>query len=174
MTKLGVTNEIAEILLYATIANSFIILLLLILNIRIIFKVKNLFRKYNNFMENSSGENIEKQIEKYLLKSEDIINKSKQIEGHLNEIDRNLLYCVQKVGLVRFNAFDDTGSDLSYSLALLDGNNNGVVLTSLFTRDSSTTYGKPIIAGKSRYPLSAEEIKAIDNAIKRHREAYYV
>ncbi|NLC68621.1 MAG: DUF4446 family protein [Clostridiaceae bacterium] len=173
MSKPELTSGISELLLYIVLINSLFIIILLITNIVVISKFKRLSYKYNKFMENSSGESIERQIEKCFLKSEELFNKNREIEHHLNEIDRTLMNCIQKVSLVRFNAFDETGSDLSYSLALLDSNNNGVVLTSLFLRDGSTTYGKPIVGGKSRYPLSAEEIKAIDNAIKRHREAYY-
>jgi hypothetical protein len=92
----------------------------------------------------------------------------------LNEIDRNFLNCIQKVAMIRYNAFDNVGSDLSYSVALLDGNDSGIVITSLFSRDCSTTYGKPILAGKSKYPLSAEEIKVINHAIRRYRESLYV
>lgn len=57
----------------------------------------------------------------------------------------------------RFNAFADTGSDLSYSVALLDGNKNGVVLTSIYARQDSHTYGKPVFKGASDYPLTDEE-----------------
>lgn len=161
------------ILFYITIINFVLLVVLIIVNIVNNSKIKKLYMKYNKFMAGTSGENIEGLIEKCLLKTEGMVYKNKEIENHLNEIDRNILNCIQKVGIVRFNAFDNVGSDLSYSVALLDGNDNGVVITSLFTRDGSTTYGKPIMGGKSRYPLSAEEIKAINYAIKRHREVYY-
>lgn len=65
--------------------------------------------------------------------------------------------CVQKVKLMRYNAFADTGSDLSYSLSLLDENNNGVVLSSIYGREDNRTYAKPIENGKSTYNLSDEE-----------------
>jgi len=172
MGNFDFTNNI--VILYITVINSFLIIILLIVNILNSRKIKKLNYKYNRFMVNSNGEDIEKQIENCLNISEEIMDKNRQIASHLNEIDRNLLYCVQKVGLVRFSAFDDVGSNLSYSIALLDGNNNGVVITSLFARDTSTSYGKPVIDGKSRYPLSAEELQAIDIAVKRHREAYYI
>ena len=69
--------------------------------------------------------------------------------------------CVQKVKLMRYNAFADTGSDLSYSLSLLDENNNGVVLSSIYGREDNRTYAKPIENGKSTYNLSEEEKKVL-------------
>jgi len=63
--------------------------------------------------------------------------------------------------MVRYNPFDDMGSDLSFSLALLDAYSNGVVITCLFGRQSSSTYSKSITNGKSTYQLSAEEIESI-------------
>ena len=68
---------------------------------------------------------------------------------------------VQKVKLMRYNAFADTGSDLSYSLSLLDENNNGVVLSSIYGREDNRTYAKPIENGKSTYNLSEEEKKVL-------------
>jgi hypothetical protein len=72
----------------------------------------------------------------------------------------------QHVAVVRFNAFSDTGSDLSFSLALLDGEGSGVVVTSLFGREESRIYAKPIVARSSQYRLSAEEELAIARAIQ--------
>jgi hypothetical protein len=71
---------------------------------------------------------------------------------------------LQKVGVVRFNAFPDTGSDLSFAIAILDGRNNGVVLSSLFGRSESRIYAKPIQGGISTYPLSDEEREALRQA----------
>ena len=80
------------------------------------------------------------------------------------ETDRlkaQLQTCIQRVGMVRFNAFDDTGSDLSFSLALLDERGNGLVVSSLYGRNESRIYAKPVLNRQSTYALSAEEQKAI-------------
>ncbi|PWM79811.1 MAG: DUF4446 domain-containing protein [Phascolarctobacterium sp.] len=70
--------------------------------------------------------------------------------------------CVQKVKLMRYNAFTDTGSNLSYSLAVLDENNNGVVLSSLYGREDNRSYAKPVENGKSTYQLSDEEKEVLE------------
>ena len=71
---------------------------------------------------------------------------------------------MQKVGLIRYNAYGDTGSDLSFTMALLDADDNGVVVNGLYSRDSSSIFAKPLAKGETKYNLSAEEIQAIDIA----------
>ena len=67
--------------------------------------------------------------------------------------------------LIRYNPFSGVGSDQSFSIALLDGNNNGFVITSIYSREGNRVYGKSLKEGKSEYSLSDEEKKAISKAI---------
>ena len=69
--------------------------------------------------------------------------------------------------VIRYKAFEDVGSDLSFSVALLDGENNGVILTGIYGRDYSTTYAKPIDKGISRYDLSEEELHVLNAAMNK-------
>jgi len=71
---------------------------------------------------------------------------------------------IQKVSVIRFNPFKETGGDQSFAIAMLDAKDNGLVLSSLFTREGTRTYTKPIESGKSKYPLSKEEIKVLSKA----------
>lgn len=73
---------------------------------------------------------------------------------------------IQKIGLVRFNPFGDTGGDQSFALCLLDGRDSGIVILSLHLREGTRVYVKRIKEGKSRYELSKEEKQAIDEARK--------
>lgn len=87
---------------------------------------------------------------------------------------KNTEKCIQKVGIVRYNAFSDTGSDLCFALALLDFEDNGIVLNGIYSRDNTTTtYAKPIEKGKSTYVLAKEEVEAIEKA-KQSAEKYYI
>ena len=81
-------------------------------------------------------------------------------------LDKDLEGCIQKVGIVRYSAFQDTGSDLSFSLALLDEKDNGVVMNGIYSREMSNIYAKPVEAGKSSYTLSEEEQQAIKKAME--------
>lgn len=73
---------------------------------------------------------------------------------------------IQKVGTIRYNPFSNVGGDQSFSIALLDNNNNGVIITSLYAQDSNRVYAKSIKQGKSEHPLSDEEKKAIAKALE--------
>ncbi len=137
--------------------------ILLILNIK---KTNRMKTKYNRFMNGLSDRNMEELLETCLNSVNSVNAKNRDIELKINEIERNLIQCIQKVGIVRFNAFDNVGSDLSFAIALLDDNDSGVVISGIYARDSSSTYAKPIESGKSKYSLSAEEIQAIEIARK--------
>ena len=71
----------------------------------------------------------------------------------------------QKIGLVRYDAFDETGDKLSFSLTLLDGKNNGIVLSSLAGHDASRIYAKAVTGGECREALSSEEAESISMAL---------
>ena len=86
------------------------------------------------------------------------------------ELTRDLSGYVQKVGVVRFNAFEDTGSDLSFAVAILDAQLNGVVISSLYGREESRVYAKPVEAGGSRYLLTDEERRAIEEARRKMKQ----
>lgn len=155
-------------------ATSFILVIinciLLIANIKKTNKIKT---KYKRFMNGLSDRNMEELLETCLSGVNSVNAKNREIELKINAIERTLIQCVQKVGIVRFNAFDNVGSDLSFSIALLDNNDSGVVISAIYARDSSSSYAKPVSSAKSKYTLSAEEIQAIDIARKTNIERSY-
>lgn len=73
---------------------------------------------------------------------------------------------VQKVGFVRFNPFSETGGDNSFALTLLDRNNNGVIVSSLYAREGVRVYGKLVEKGAPKHPLSKEEEKSLEKALR--------
>lgn len=124
-------------------------------------RVKGLQKKYDFFTKGSDNINVGELLTQTLSEVRSGELEMEKLEGHCNDLRNQLKNCVQKVGVVRFNAFDDTGSDLSYSVALLDERKDGVVFSSIFGRDENRCYAKPVKAGKSDYPLSKEEIAAL-------------
>jgi len=89
----------------------------------------------------------------------------KKILDQIDELEKKNLVNIQKMGLVRYNPFADTGGDQSFSLALLDGRDNGVVITSLYARTSVRWYIKTIKKGKGlEHELSEEEKSALKKA----------
>lgn len=97
----------------------------------------------------------------------DLGDEAKRIRNDVARLDVMAETSIQKVGMVRFNPFDDTGGDQSFALALLDSADNGIVIASLFARDGSRIYAKQVIKGESRHHLSEEEREAIRRAIAR-------
>lgn len=90
-----------------------------------------------------------------------------ELQKRMENLEKSTPFHIQKVGTVRFNPFDDTGGDQSFVVAFLDGNDNGVVISSMHGRDRTRIYCKPIKGGKeSDYPLSTEEKEAIEKAQK--------
>src|SRR3989344_4736607 len=96
-------------------------------------------------------------------------NNSKLIDDlskHISKIEDDARYHIQKIGVVRFNPFKELGGDHSFSLALLDGMDNGFVVTGLHTRERTRVYVKVVRKGKSEVELSSEESKALKVALK--------
>lgn len=91
-------------------------------------------------------------------------DKLEKVMEEMKKIENSQRFSVQKIGMVRFNPFSEVGSDQSFSIALLNDDNDGVVITSLYTRQENRVYGKPIKDSQSEYTLSEEEKKAIEKA----------
>lgn len=93
--------------------------------------------------------------------------------SQLEELQRlafNSNFSVQKIGMVRFNTFGDSGGNLSFSLAILDADNSGLILTSMFGREQNRIYAKPVQKGTSEFTLTEEEITAIEKAVRDWKE----
>ena len=148
-----------------------IILFLFIVNTRV--KLKRYRKSYQKIIKWKSNTDIDTLLENIIEEIKTSVEKNKSIEKRINSIERSLAQCIQKTAMVRYNAFENMGSDLSFAVALLDTNDNGVVINGVYSRDSSSTYAKPIIGGKSKYNLSAEEIQAIELAKKQYVDKLY-
>ncbi|MDU4961301.1 MAG: DUF4446 family protein [Sporomusaceae bacterium] len=145
-------------------ASALLALLLLTVVVRLSLKLNRLERLYRQMMEGTTGTSLETML---LTHNHDVsaaLAAVDRLQGETQRLGQVLQSCIQKVGLVRYNAFEDTGSDLSFSLAVLDGNDNGIVLSSLYGRSESRIYAKPVTQLQSRYPLSTEEQQAIKRA----------
>jgi hypothetical protein len=118
-------------------------------------------------MRGANNKNIEELIMSYLDKVDEAKKIAEEARNIYNNVDKRVNGCLQKVSVIRYKAFDDVGSDLSFSIALLDNNKNGVILTGIYGRNDSTTYAKPIDNGISRYDLSDEEMHVLNEAIGR-------
>ena len=143
-----------------------LLIVLLISYVVLIIKTSNLNKRYKQFMKKlGNGKNIEEDLENYMYRVEKVERQNSELHLICKEMGNQLSGCVQKIGIVRYNAFKDTGSDLSFALALLDDDNTGVVMNGIYSREMSNIYAKPVEKGKSPYTISEEEKLAIDKAI---------
>ena len=90
--------------------------------------------------------------------------KLKKLSSEIEKLKERERKNFRKLSLLRFNPFREMGGNQSFTLVLLDEENNGFVITSLFGKDGSRVYAKPVVGGNSNYPLSEEERKAIEIA----------
>lgn len=152
-------------LIYIVLSLTVIIILLSIFCIIMFFRLKNIEKKYNFFSSDGfTDKNLEENILRYIEDVRDVKSKYSKTLKYIQDIDKNIQRCTQKVGIVRYNPFDEVGGKLCFSVAMLDNDDNGVVLTGIHSRTGSFTYAKPIEMGISPYYLSEEEIEAIRKA----------
>ncbi|MFH0943344.1 MAG: DUF4446 family protein [Candidatus Beckwithbacteria bacterium] len=120
---------------------------------------------YRRLTKNITKKDLKTILTQILSKQELDDKEIALLKKSLNQVKIDLKSSLQKIGFVRFNPFSQTGGDQSFSLSLLDDNNNGLVISSLHSRDTTRLYTKTIKAGQAEgYELSKEEIKAIQVA----------
>lgn len=139
-----------------------IILFVFLITIR---KLNKTAQKYNTFMAGTEGDNLEKIILDNTKTLRQVLFEMNIFRERLEVVEDVSEKSIQKVGLLRFDAFEDMGGQLSYAVALLNKANDGVIISSIFGRDEARTYCKYVQGGKSKHTLSNEEQKAIRQAL---------
>ena len=129
------------------------------------WRISRINKKYDRMMHGYEGKNLEEMLTVHLGKVNKMMEKTGEVEKAYQAVRKMAENSIQRVGVVRFNAFSDTGSDLSFAVALLDHHGDGLVVSSLFGRSESRVYTKPVNAGGSSYNLSSEEEEAIRKAL---------
>ena len=92
--------------------------------------------------------------------------EDEQLVKYLETVEKRLKKSVQGIGIIRFNPFEDAGSNQSFSVAFLNEEGDGVVISSLYSREKVSVYAKPIKKGESEYSLSDEEKEAVKTALQ--------
>ena len=129
-------------------------------------RINKMNKNMNEFMKKlGDGKDIKEDLSKYMDRVAEVESGLKETNLKYDQLDEQIEKCVQKIGVVRYNAYKDSGSDLSFAVALLDENNNGVVFNGIYSREMSNIYAKPVFDGKSKYTITNEENQAIDKAI---------
>lgn len=162
LTQIGLGNlDIGYILL----AFAVLILILIILNIISLAKITNLRKRMRKFMKGKDARSLEKDIiglyeDNKFLKNMTEINKK-----DIRDLNKRFAKAFQKIGIVKYDAYQQMGGLLSFSLALLDEDNNGLILNSVHSTEGCYTYTKEVVNGECKLELSNEEKVALDQAM---------
>ena len=136
--------------------------LLLLINM---VKMSNLRKKYKKFMGDTDAKSLEEKIVDRLDQIDGLVESNENNKGKIEKIEKQMDVTFQKFGLVKYDAFNEMGGKLSFSLALLNDKNDGFIINAMHSREGCYTYIKEIIAGKSIIVLTAEETEALDMAL---------
>lgn len=141
-------------------------LFLIFLNIILLIAFFGFKKKVNFFLQGKNARNLEESINKLISDSAALRLNLEKISQKQKTQDKMLSSTIKKIGIVRFNPFNNTGGDQSFAIALLNSENSGIIISSLYLREGTRIYAKPVDKLKSSYPLSKEEEEAIQKATK--------
>lgn len=159
LAKLGI--DPAFIFLFMLI----LIVVLFVLYVNVSLKYDRLKNSYASFMRGKDGKNLEESILTKFSELDGIAKIIKQNRADVKEMYRRTEHCIQKCGIVKYDAFNEMGGKLSFALALLDSDNTGWIMNAMHNREGCYTYVKEILKGESYVELSEEEAEALDRAI---------
>lgn len=146
-----------------------VIFLLLIVMVALLIlqitKCNKLQKKYDKFMKGKDAKSLEQDIIALFEDNKFIKNESEKNRKDIKEIMRRQEYCYQKLGLIKYDAFNQMGGKLSFCLCLLNNKNNGFILNSVHSSDGCYVYTKEITKGECELSLGEEEQKALEMAI---------
>ena len=167
----------SKILAAIGIDPAFIFIFLLVLIVILFFMVVNVNMKYkrlkssySSFMRGHDGKNLEQSILEKFDELDEITEIAKKNRTDIKELFREMQNNYQKVGIVKYDAFNEMGGKLSFALTLLDGNNSGWVINAMHSREGCYTYIKEIVRGESYIELAEEEAESLEQAI--YQEVY--
>lgn len=142
---------------------SIVSLVLLIVNM---VKLNKMKKNYRIFMNGKTAENLEDSMLEHFERIEELENVTRKHTSEIKKIKDELLKVYSKVGIVKYDAFNEMGGKLSFALAMLDNSNNGFVINAMHSREGCYTYIKEIIKGESFITLGDEEKQALDKAME--------
>lgn len=162
-----IESLLKEYILVEALVAAVIVLILFILTIVALVKLSKVKKKYRSFMEGKDAQSLEDTILDRFKELDELKLKQELQEKDIQTLKENMLKTYQKFGLEKYDAFNEMGGRLSFSLAMLDKKNNGFLLTTVHNTEGSYTYVKNIVDGASEITLSEEEEKALQSAVSQ-------
>ena len=141
-------------------------IILLICSIISNVRIKNIRKSSKEFMRKlGDGKDLGEDLNKYMDRVTNLEQELSNTNSYTKQLDKRINSCIQKVGIVKYDAYKDATSNLSFAIALLNDSNDGVVLNGIYSREMSNIYAKPISNGKSDYTMTKEENEAVLKAM---------
>ena len=151
--------------LYITLGLAVLVLTQFVTVMSLSSRLSRISRTLRSLFSGPEGADLELILRRCSDQSQTALERSDQLEKRLTDLVESVGGCIQHCGLVRYDGFGDVSGQQSFSLAILDAERNGAVLTGLFSRSDSRCYGKAIVAGQPEQELSVEEQRAFDVAL---------
>ena len=145
------------------------IFILMIMQIKLMGKFKKLYQNYDRFMRGKNMESMEETVLAQFERMEALEKSNEEKDRQIESIFENLQHVYQKTGLVKYDAFREMSGKLSYALTLLDKENNGVMINSMYSREGCYSYVKTIVGGKCSIEMSEEEQEALKIAVNKEK-----
>ena len=142
-----------------------LIVILFVLYVNVTMKYNRLKSSYTTFMRGKDGKTLEESMMSGFSDVEAILKYTKQNRTDIQKLNKKMEKSYQKVGIVKYDAFNEMGGKLSFSLALLNRKNNGFIINAMHSREGCYTYIKEIIDGNSVIMLAEEEKEALEMAL---------
>ena len=142
-----------------------LIIILFVIAINANMKYSRLKLSYTSFMKGKDGRTLEDSIFERFDELDELTKIALKNRKEIRTLQGDILGTLQKVGITRYDAFNEMGGNLSFALTLLDGNNNGYIINSMHSREGCYNYIKEIVKGESYIELSAEEAESLEKAI---------
>ncbi|MBM7855808.1 uncharacterized protein YlxW (UPF0749 family) [Desulfohalotomaculum tongense] len=150
-------QQVEQYSLYILLILTALLMFSLIIQIVMWAKIKKLKKNYQRLTRGINVKSIEELVLVFTDRVEQINKDLNQLKKEQEQLSQQMKTCIKTPKILKYNAFEDMGSNLSFSMALLDNEYNGLILTSIYGRDESRFYAKRINKGKSEQNLSPEE-----------------
>ena len=155
---------------FLTIAMILLLLYLIFRSISHSLRISRMEKKYRQFMKGNDAVSLEKAFARKLDQIDKLYEAKEDHDNKITAIEHNLSTVYTKYGVEKYDAFDDVGGKLSFALAALDRENNGIILNAVHSRDNCFLYLKEIVKGESYVMLSQEEVEALRKAVNYHAD----
>lgn len=151
--------------LYAVLGLAAFVIILLVIIIVLHSKIKKLGGRMDKFMVGDDTKSLEAVMTTRFSEIDELKQTAQKHNKRITRIEEEMVSVYKKVGIVKYDAFNEMGGKLSFALAMLDKSNNGYVINAIHSREGCYTYAKEIVKGESYITLGEEEKKALEKAV---------